>query len=122
MKRVFLLIMLSLFMVVGNVAGADLDGCWFGSMYCSVGADDVDATVEIEQTGDFFTVVSENEFCSGVIDGNKFYMSCDGDGDKSSFAHGEIKGKTIYVISHVPADGKACKGVYQRVDCPVPPE
>ncbi len=110
-------------MVVSNATGADLNGCWDGSIECSDEPGDVVQTIQIEQTGDFFEVIDpeEEETCGGVVEGNKFYMSCDGlSNSKASFAYGEIKGKTLYVINHVPADGKTCKGIYNKVSCPEP--
>ena len=120
MKKIFLLIMISLFMVVSNATGADLNGCWYGSIDCSDGSGDQNQTVKIlkEQDVDFFTVMDSPEKCGGVVEGNKFYMTCDGFPDSTpSFAYGEIKGKILYVINHVPADGKTCKGIYNKVSC-----
>jgi len=119
MKKVFVLIILSLFIVVGNVVAADLTGIWEGTMYCS---DDGETgeyfQVEIEQEGDFFTstniIPTVGEECGGVIDGNNIYMTC-----PNTIAYGELKGKTWYIINHKPHESEQVGGnwVYWGATC-----
>lgn len=128
MKRILLLTVGFLFIVVSNVSGADLTGCWYGEMVCPFNpaypnSGDGPQTIKLEQfDDDTFIVVNEDEggeFCGGVVDGKNFYMSCDGrPNSQPSFAYGEVKGNTLSVINHVPTDGKACKGIYTRIPCP----
>jgi hypothetical protein len=65
--------------------------------------------IYLTQDGDFFTtfnpIPTYGEECGGVIDGNKISMTCPG-----TFAYGEIKGKTMFVINHNPGDVATCKG------------
>jgi hypothetical protein len=106
-------------LVVGNVAAADLEGTWEAYSECygvneDPGENPEDPTiepgtslVEFNQDGDFIWTknVDNGQYCYGVIDGNKISLTCPGD----SFGYGTIKGKTIYYISHVLADGKTCR-------------
>jgi len=112
MKKVFVLIMFSLFIVTGNVGAFDFDCQWEGYMDCS--NDLPDATpiyfkVEITKKGNLFTTLNitptPGEKCSGVLDGNKISIAC----DDGSFGNGEIKGKTIYIISHKPSHAATCE-------------
>lgn len=123
MKKVFVLIIVTLFMVAGNVAAANLNGVWTGIMYCSddFGDSGEPFTVRVVQEGDFFQTYNpeyEDEHCGGVIDGNKISMTCRDESRETpsrpltsvTFAYGELKGRTLYIINHVPADARTCKG------------
>ena len=123
---VIVVTLFSLFLVAGNAAAIDLNGNWDGYMYCS---DDWGDTAEhfivgITQVGDFINTFnytpSYGELCGGVLDGNKISITC----DDGTFSYGEIKGNKIYVINHIPQDGKTCKGVVTRYydDLPTAPE
>ena len=126
MKKVYVLIMLSMWLIPGSIFAADLNGTWAGTMYCChddpTNPTQEDFVVEITQDGDFFTSVNVSpnpgETCGGVLDGNKISMSCPGDAtenDFGTFAYGEVKGNTIYVINHIPYEGRTCKGTAYRV-------
>ena len=73
------------------------------------------STISIE----FSSLMVESECFSVVQDGNDIYMTCPPpDGGEfwqtGSIVHGNIKGNQIFVISHVPDDGKTCKGIATR--------
>ncbi len=113
MKKVFLLIMFSLFIIASNVAAVDFISQWEGYLYCSNdSADDPPKyfKIEITKKGDFITSLNitptPGEKCSGVLDGNKISMTC----ESGNFAYGELKGKKIYFINHIPPDDAICKG------------
>lgn len=123
MKKVCILVMFSFFIIVGNVAAADISGRWIGTIECcsdnpnNIESEDVD--VIITQNGDFFITYNDekSETCSGVLDGNKLSISCppSGTGEvNSSFSYGEVKGNTIYVINHVPHEAKTCKATIYK--------
>ena len=111
MKKVFVLIMFSLFIVAGNVAAFDFNCQWEGYMDCSndlAGDPPMYFKVEIIKKGDSFTTLNitptPGEKCSGVLDGNKISMTC----DDGTLGYGEIIGKTIYIINHKPSDAATC--------------
>jgi len=123
MKLFYTLIAISLVFIASNASAVDLNGEWEGTMYCS---DDFGAVGEyfhavIIQDGDFFksyNQIQTDEVCGGVIDGKNISMSCPGveaNDLTPSFAYGVIKGNELEVISHVPSEGKTCKGVATRV-------
>ncbi len=124
MKQFYILIAIFLLIVASNAAAADLNGTWEGTMYCS---DDFGAVgeyfkVDITQIGDFFQTdniqPTPDEICGGVVDGKNISMSCPGVAANNwtpSFAYGVLKGNNLNVISHVPSEGKTCKGVATRV-------
>ena len=112
MKKVFVLIMFSLFIVASNVAAFDFNCQWEGYMDCSNDlAHDppIYFKVEIIKKGGFFTTLNitptPGEKCSGVLDGNKISITC----ENGTFGYGEIKGKTIYITNHKPSDTAICK-------------
>ncbi|BBO76256.1 hypothetical protein DSCW_36730 [Desulfosarcina widdelii] len=124
MKLLYALIAIFLLIVASNAGAADLNGTWEGTMYCSddYGNEGEYFKVIITQDGDFFQTENEeptpDEICGGVIDGNNISMSCPGVESNNwtpSFAYGVLKGNTLNVISHVPFEGKTCKGVATRV-------
>ena len=113
MKKVFVLIIFSLFIVVGNVAAFDFNCEWEGYLSCSNDlADDspINFKGEINKKGAFFTTINitptPGNKCEGVIDGKKISMTC----ENGTFGYGEIKGKTIYIINYIRADNSSCKG------------
>jgi hypothetical protein len=112
MKKVFLLIMFSLFIVAGNVTAFDFNCEWEGYMSCSNDLADespIYCKGEITKKGALFTTVNitpaPGEKCSGVLDGNKISITC----ENGTFGYGEIKGKTIYITNHKPSDTTICK-------------
>ena len=112
MKKVFVLIMFFLFIAAGNGAAFDFDCQWEGYMDCSndlAGDPPIYFKVEIIKKGDLFTTLNitptPGEKCSGVVDGNKISMTC----ENGTFGSGEIKGKTIYIISHKPSNAATCE-------------
>ena len=113
MKKVFVLMMVSLFILVGNVAAFDFSCKWEGYMSCSNDlADDppIYFKGEINKKGTFFSTLNitptPGKKCSGVIDGNKITMTC----ENGAFAYGEIKGKTINITNYIRSDNSTCKG------------
>lgn len=103
-------------LVSGNASAANLNGNWLGAQYCS---DDGGASPEliditITQTGDFFAAYNNNSLqtCGGAIDGTKVSISC----PDYTIAYGEVKGKKMYVINHIPLpnEGKTCKGTLTK--------
>ena len=113
MKKVFVLIMFSLFIVVGNVAAFDFSCEWEGYMSCSNDLADAPPIYfkgEINKIGTSFTTLSitptPGKKCSGVIDGKKISMTC----ENGTFAYGEIKGKTIHITNYIRSDNSTCKG------------
>jgi hypothetical protein len=119
MKKVIVLIMFSLFIVASNAAAYDFNRQWEGYMYCSndlAGDPPKYFKVEITKKGDFFTSLyitpTPGETCGGVLDGNKISMTC----ESGTFAYGEIKGKYIYIINHIPSDAATCKGTATLIE------
>ena len=113
MKKVFVLIMFSLLIVVGNVAAFDFSCKWEGYMSCSNDlADDppIYFKGEINKKGTFFTTLNitptPGNKCSGVIDGKKISLTC----ENGTFVYGEIKGKTILITNYIRSDNSTCKG------------
>ena len=113
MKKVFVLIMFSLFIVVGNVAAFDFSCEWEGYMSCSNDLADAPPIYfkgEINKKGTSFTTLNitptPGKKCSGVIDGKKISMTC----ENGAFAYGEIKGKTIDITNYIRSDNSTCKG------------
>ncbi|MCG6972163.1 MAG: hypothetical protein LJE66_03370 [Desulfobacterales bacterium] len=113
MKKVFVLILFSLFIVAANVAAFDFSCRWEGYISCSKDSVD-DPPVyfkgEIKKKGTFFTTLNitptPGKKCSGVIDGKKISMTC----ENGTFVYGEIKGKTINIIDYIRSDNSTCKG------------
>ena len=113
MIKVFVLIMFSLFIVVGNVAAFDFSCEWEGYMSCSNDLADAPPIYfkgEINKIGTSFTTLNitptPGKKCSGVIDGKKISMTC----ENGAFAYGEIKGKTIDITNYIRSDNSTCKG------------
>jgi hypothetical protein len=113
MKKVFVLTMFSFFIVASNVAAVDFISQWEGFMDCSNDlADDPPKYIKFEITkkGNFITSLNitptTGEKCIGVLEGNKISMTC----ESGNFAYGELKGKNIYFINHIPPDDVKCKG------------
>ena len=112
MKKVFVLIMFSLFLVAGNVSAFDFNCEWEGYMSCSNDVADSPPIYfkgEITKKGAFFTTLNitptPGEKCSGVLDGNKISISC----ENGTIGYGEIKGKTIYITNYKTSDAEICK-------------
>ena len=113
MKKVFLLIMSALFIVASNVAGADFCSQWEGYMHCSndvVGASPIYFKIEVTKKGNFINSLNitptPGEKCFGVLDDGNISMTC----ESGNIAYGEVKGRKIYIINHIPADALTCKG------------
>ena len=118
MKKAFILFVIPLFFVAGNVAAVNLNGIWEASSDCyGINAEDSESDpeypehdtgttqLEFTQNEDFIYTKSivegsgPAEYCYGVIAGNNISLTClpsEANEFTSSFGHGEIKGKTIY--------------------------
>ena len=113
MKKAFVLIIFSLFIVVGNVAAFDFNCKWEGYMSCSNDLADAPPIYfkgEIKKRGEFFTTINITPIpgnkCKGVIDGKKISMTC----ENGTFVYGEIIGKTIHITNYMRSDNSKCKG------------
>jgi hypothetical protein len=113
MKKAFVLIIFSLFIVVGNVAAFDFNCKWEGYISCSNDfADDPPMYFkgEIIKKGAFFTTLNitptPGKKCNGVIDGKKISMTC----ENGTLVYGEIIGKTIHITNYMRSDNSTCKG------------
>ena len=112
MKKGFLLIVFSLLIYAGNVTAFDFNCEWEGYMSCSndlANDSPIYFKGKITKKGVRFTTLNitptPGEKCSGVLDGNKISMTC----ENGSLGHGEIKGKTIYIINHKLYDAAICR-------------
>jgi len=119
MKKTFVWIMFSLFIVVGNVAAFDFNCELEGYMNCGNDLADEPPIYfkgEISKKGAFFTTLNitptPGEKCSGVKDGKKISVIC----ENGTFGYGEIKGKTIYLTNHNPSDAAICKITATLID------
>ena len=113
MIKVFVLIMFSLFIVVGNVAAFDFSCEWEGYISCSNDLNDDPPMYfkgEIVKKGAFFTTLNimptPGKKCNGAIDGKKISMNC----EDGTSVYGEIIGRTINIINYMRSDNSICKG------------
>jgi len=113
MKKVFFLIMVSLFIMSGSVSAFDFNCEWEGFISCSNDLSDnppIYFKGEVKKKGTLFTTINitptPGKKCSGVIDGKQISMNC----ENGTFVYGEIKGKTIHIINYIRSDNSTCKG------------